>query len=236
MNKVKLTALMAAAAMVAMPSVASADVVFKSDGGGFFGGDNSLFGGYGITAVGGSLGDTEAASPTDGAEFTLTGVVNADCSFFSGNRSATRNIDFGTIGIRTNSNVNVANAFDMRAPAGVVITTSTAGCNTNNTVTIEKGNIEGMVNSAPGDYDSDEFTANLEYTVNAQWEGVAVGSGGVAGETQTLSIDRDVLGDDLAGGAWRSRFTMGIVIPTPAKGLVAGEYTDTLTVTLAAQI
>ncbi len=84
--------------------------------------------------------------------FNLSGRVNKDCSFYSGNNAGARNIDFGVIGVRTGDNENVNNAFEMVGPAEADIDTLTAGCNFNNEVEITKSNVNGMVNAAAGGY------------------------------------------------------------------------------------
>lgn len=232
MRKVKLTAL-AAVAMLAIPGTAHADAVgtVQITGlGGLFGNGTSYI------VAGGSLGDTETADDSLDTAFTLTGTVNKDCSFYAGNNAAARNINFGTIGVRTGNGENVGDAFEMRAPAGVVITSGTAGCNTKNQVTISKQNgVDGMTNiaAAAGGYDTNQFTDNLPYSVNAAWTGVGVGVVG-AGGPRSLTVSTNEASDNLQGGAWRSAFGMTVAIPQPNLGLVAGTYSDVLTVTLAA--
>ncbi|MCJ8158071.1 hypothetical protein [Sphingomonas sp. LaA6.9] len=232
MTKKIIGSAIAALALAALPGVAHADA---TAGGSFTG----LGGAFGIgTAwgyLGGSLGNTETASPTLATAFTLTGEVSRDCSFYAGSAEG-RTINFGTIGVRTGSGENVNDAFDMRAAADVAITTGTAGCNTKNEVRISKQNgTDGLRNNAAatGGYDSDEFTNKLPYRVDAAWTGVEVGQVG-AGTIKTLSVDTNEAADSKAGGAWRSGFVMNVLIPTPAKGLVAGTYSDVLTVTLSA--
>src|SRR3546814_17928176 len=39
--------------------------------------------------------DSETATPTVNVVFSLSGTVNRDCSFYAGNNSNARNIDFG---------------------------------------------------------------------------------------------------------------------------------------------
>ncbi len=235
MNKVKLTALMAAAAMVAMPSVASADVIDISQEAGrvtFFGFTIVQPATYDVNGI--ALGDEEDATPTVATEFTLSGTVNQDCSFYAGNDDAARDIDFGTIGVRTADENNVGRAFDMRAPATVFISTSTAGCNTANTVTITKENgLDGLRNDNPGGYDSNEFTANLPYFVAATYRGSNT-TAAAPGFQRVLLVGTNEAEDDQTNGAWRSAFDMNVTIPRPQRALVAGDYSDKLTVTLAA--
>jgi len=85
--------------------------------------------------------DSENATPTVNVVFSLSGTVNRDCSFYAGNDSSARNIDFGVIGVRTGNNENVNSAFEMVGQAEANIDTLTAGCNTNNVVEINKNDI-----------------------------------------------------------------------------------------------
>lgn len=178
--------------------------------------------------------NTTPLTPTVNVVFSLTGVVERDCSFYSGNNAAARNIDFGVIGVRTGNNENVSNAFDMAGPATAAIETLTAGCNFNNEVIIAKTNAaQGMVNSNPGGYDTDEFQANIPYSVTATWAGVGVGVVGTGGN-ETLTASTTQPGATRQQGAWRSEMDININAPVAAKGLVAGTYTDTMTLTLRA--
>ena len=196
-----------------------------------------ILGGIGTryTAVAGALGNTETATPTVNVAFTLTGSVTKDCSFYAGNTAAARNIDFGVIGVRTGNNENVNDAFDMRAPAAAAIDTLTAGCNFNNNVSIAKtGGVNGMVNNAAGGYDSNQFQANLPYSVAAGWTGTTNQSGPAAGTPQTLNVTTAQANGTLAQGAWRSAMDIDVIVPVAAKALVAGTYSDTMTLTLSA--
>lgn len=168
-------------------------------------------------------------------KFALSGSVQKDCSFYSGNGYTTnvRNIDFGVIGIRGGNNENVNQAFDMVGPAVADIDTLTAGCNFNNTVKIVKDNVDGLVNTAPGGYDSDEFQANIPYQVVATWTGVGVG-GPATGTGQTLDVSTTETSDQIAQGAWRSGMHIKITAPVADKGLVAGTYAGATTLTLTA--
>jgi hypothetical protein len=186
-------------------------------------------------ATASAAGNTQTATPTVTNTFALSGNVTKDCSFYAGNNASARNLDFGTIGVRTGNNENVSDAFEMVAAATANVNSATAGCNFNNTVTITKANgSSGMVNAAPGGYDSSQFQANIPYLINASWTGV--GSGSVAnGSAQSLNVAANAGTANIAQGAWRSAFNMAIVAPVAAKALVAGNYSDTVTLTLAAQ-
>ncbi|WP_417592846.1 hypothetical protein [Parasphingorhabdus sp.] len=178
--------------------------------------------------------DTETATPVVDVVFTLSGSVNKDCSFYSGNNSNARNIDFGVIGVRTGDNENVNNAFEMVGPAVANIDTLTAGCNFNNNVEIAKDDIRGLVNTAPGGYDTNEFQANIPYEVAASWTGVALNAQ-VAGSPQSLTVGTSANAGTKQQGAWRSRMDIDITAPVvTGKGLVAGDYSGTTTLTLRA--
>jgi hypothetical protein len=186
------------------------------------------------TATADAPSDSETATPTVNVVFTLTGSVNKDCSFYSGNDSAARNINFGVIGVRTGNNENVNDAFEMVGPAEADVDTLTAGCNFNNEVEIVKNNVNGMVNAAAGGYDTNQFQANIPYSVNASWTGVALNAV-TTGSPQSLNVATNVLSGVKQQGAWRSN--MAIDFDAPAitnKGLVAGTYTGTTTLTLRA--
>jgi len=122
----------------------------------------------------------------------------------------------------------------MVSPAVATVNSSTAGCNFNNTVTLSKANgSQGLLNSAPGGYDTNEFQANIPYQVAATFTAGAQGAVAAAG-SQTLTAatgDASKVGNY---GAWRSAMTMIVTAPTPGKALVAGSYQDTLTVELKA--
>lgn len=186
------------------------------------------------TAQADAPSDSEAATQQVDVVFTLSGTVNRDCSFYSGNTAAARNIDFGVIGVRTGNNENVNAAFGMVGDAEAAIETLTAGCNTNNEVSINKDDIRGLVNGAPGGFDTDEFQANIPYYVTAEWNGVAADIQ-TGGTTQTLSVGTEANAGAMTQGAWRSNMKIAIVAPAVTnKGLVAGNYTGKTTITLRA--
>ncbi len=189
--------------------------------------------------------DSTVAGNTDGnqtsvtAKFTLNGSVSKDCSFYAGDATTdtsgafNQTINLGTIGIQTGNNVNSTLAFDQVGPINANINTSTAGCNTNNTVTVAKLNgSAGLLNSAPGSYDSNQFTDRIPYTIQANWTGI--GSGVGAGTPQNITVALNDDWENKSQGAWRSSFDLAITAPAPTKGLVAGNYSDAVIVSLAA--
>lgn len=186
------------------------------------------------TAIADAPSDSETNTPTVNVAFALSGTVNRDCSFYAGNTNNARAIDFGVIGVRTGNNENVNSAFEMVGQAEANIDTLTAGCNTNNVVEINKNDIRGLVNANPGGYDTDEFQANIPYQVTASWTGVALNAQ-TTGSSQSLLVPTTGNAGSLSQGAWRSRMDIDIVAPAVTnKGLVAGAYTGTTTLTLRA--
>lgn len=185
-------------------------------------------------AVADAPSDSETATPTVTTTFNLSGSVNKDCSFYAGNNSSATNIDFGVIGVRTGNNENVNSAFEMVGPAAAEINTLTAGCNFNNEVEIVKSDVNGLVNSAAGGYDTDEFQANIPYSVTASWTGVALNAV-TPGTGQSLAVPTNGLSGVKQQGAWRSAMDINFVAPAITnKGLVAGNYTGSTTLTLRA--
>jgi len=244
--KTILRSAVAAIALVSMGGVAQADqrhyaagpVALNNPSGLVgWGAELSILSGIGTryTAKADAPGDLTPATPTVSVAFKLTGKVNKDCSFYAGNNSDATNIDFGVIGVRTGNNENVNSAFEMVGQAEADIETLTAGCNFNNTVAITKGNgAQGLLNAAPGGYDSDEFQANIPYKVQARWQGTSSQSGPVGSSNQVLDVDVNAASDQLLQGAWRSSMKIDIIAPRATKALVAGNYADTMTLTLTA--
>jgi len=182
------------------------------------------------------VGTAGAQAADNQQTFTLTGKVNQDCSFYDGGSSA-HTIALNTIGVRTQSSDNVSQAFNQAGNITANFNTATAGCNTRNTVTVKSDKGGKLVNTATGlDYDGAQFTAEIPYSLKATWTGVAASGGALQPGTQEISWTpgQYTVAQTKTGGAWRSAFNMDIVAPAQSKGLVAGDYTDTITVTLAA--
>ena len=186
-----------------------------------------------IYFVGASAGDVGTAIGNDGATFTLKGKVNTDCAFYSGSSQA-HTLDFGTLGIYATDNVGPALAFDMVAPATVSIYTNLAGCNTANTITVTKGSVDGLVNTAnTGGYDSNVFTNKLPFKAVVNYT-AAAHNDVAAGTVQTLTADVNDLSDFDTHGAWKSPLALHVTIPAPSASLLAGDYSGTVSVQIAA--
>lgn len=179
-----------------------------------------------------SVGNTGTASTTDGETFTLKGKVTPDCTYYSGAPVAA--IDFGTIGINASSLTGPNLAFDMVAPAAVSIQTNMAGCNTRNSVTLTKNDVNGLVNSTnAGGYDTNVFQANLPYSAQASYVAAASGVVGV-GAPVSWTVAANAISGTATHGAWKSAMDINVLIPVPPKALLAGDYQGTLQVTLLA--
>lgn len=178
------------------------------------------------------------AATTVTAQFTMHGTVNKYCAIMGvdggqGNGLTNNSIDIGTIGINVGDDTSVGSLFTMSGSAHVNIDSAAAGCNYNNTVTLSKDDIRGLVNSNPGGYDSNQFQANIPYEVVASFSGVPINTVG-AGSPQ--SVDVGTAANSASGqfGAWRSPLHLDVNIPqVSGNGLVAGTYQGTVTLTLA---
>src|SRR5690606_36226672 len=115
-------------------------------------------------ALGNAADDNGTAASSEKASFTLTGSVSTDCAYYSGDNAA-ETLNFGQLGIYASDNTGPAAAFTMVDDAEVTIDTNLAGCNTANTVRIEKTELSGLVNANPGAYDTNVFLANLPYRI-----------------------------------------------------------------------
>lgn len=243
----KIASILAGVAIAALTaSAASADPIYQGSAG--IGGANSTSGaaiGAAVlanafvpgsfsvfTVSGGSLGNVGNASNSDSAEFTLQGKVTKDCVYYTGNASSV--INFGTIGIYASENAGPNAAFDMVAPASVTIDTNLAGCNTSNTVKIQKNDVRGLVNNSGAGYDNAVFQANLPYTVDATYKAGAVGATGNASTSTQISVATTADQGSKTHGAWKSAMSLKVNIPQASKSLLAGDYEGKLTVSITA--
>jgi hypothetical protein len=178
--------------------------------------------------------DQNAANATDVKTFTLTGSVNKDCSFHAPlSNNGARTINLGVIGVNTGSDNSIADAFNQVSAGGLKITTASAGCNTKNTITVAKA-ADGMSNTAnTGGFDSNQFTNKIPYSVQASWTSGAADVS-QAGVSRNFTVATNAATGSATVGAWRSSLSLDVVIPAQTLGLLAGSYSDTVTVTLAA--
>ena len=184
-------------------------------------------------AIGNAVDNIGTAERSDGATFTMTGTVSTDCAYYSGDNGA-ETLDFGQIGIYASDNTGPAAAFTMVAPATLTIDTNLAGCNTANTVRIQKTDLNGLVNAGASAYDNNVFQANLPYQVTARYTAGLNTGGGTAGVPRTLTVATTSDQASAQHGAWKSAMALDVVIPRPGKALVAGSYAGTFGVTISA--
>ncbi len=173
-----------------------------------------------------------AASDSSGATFNLSATVAEDCSFYTGGGDV--DVDFGTLGIYNTSAQGLANAFRMTGDATATVVTSVAGCNTANSVEVVKsGRALGMRTDNASGFDTNTFQANLPYRVTASYtatDGMLTG----AGVPRRVRVNTGEGRDAQRQGAFKSPMTLEFYVPAAQKALVAGEYTDSVEVTLSA--
>ena len=207
-----------------------------TNGGTFYDGDGSS---YGVSWNSSTWDDfNDDAANTVNAQFTLHGTVNKYCAVAGvdggvSNGLQNSTVDLGTIGVNVGDDTAASQLFTMSGPAHVNIDSAAAGCNYNNTVTLSKDDIRGLVNTNPGGYDSSQFQANIPYEVVASFTGVPINTVG-AGSTQTVDVATNANSASGQFGAWRSPLHLDVNIPqVSSNGLVAGTYQGTVTLTLA---
>lgn len=187
----------------------------------------------GNRAVGNNV---DAATPTVTNTWEIKGEVTKDCSVFTvgGTVGNEHSIDIGQIGVNTQNQVSNDNRFEMVSPINLQIISQGAGCNFNNTVSMSKSAL-GLVNSATGGYDQGQFQANIPYRLNAHLTAPTSQSGPAGASGRNLTIGTADSTIERTFGAWRSRLELTVTAPQVTdRALVAGEYKDTITVTLAA--
>jgi hypothetical protein len=200
--------------------------------GGILNNVNAQLGGSPISswhAVGESAGNNGNALGSDGATFTLKGAVSTDCAYYSG--TGNQVLDFGTIGIYASDNTGPAAAFTMTDDASVEINTNLAGCNTVNTVTVSKVN---MVSDNTGGYDAAIFRNDLPFSVTAAYKAGATNATSASNQSWTVGTGQS--SDFRKHGAWKSAMSLNVNIPQQSKALLAGNYTGSVSVTIAAGI
>ena len=180
--------------------------------------------------------DDNADSPSVTRNFILQGEVAKNCSYFINSSTNTQTIDLGAIGIHNGDNQAVGTLFNQVDTLNVDNQSTGAGCNTDNTVTVTKTNgANGLTNASPGDYDNNQFTAHIPYSLTVGFQdAVLQGAGSQPGAFQSFQVATTAGTGSLNLGAWRSEINVHATIPAQSKGLLAGTYSDTITVTLAA--
>ena len=143
-------------------------------------------------------------------------------------------VDFGTLGIYGDAANGVDNAFEMvGANSNGNSSTNAAGCNTSNRLTLTKTNgTQGLLNAdaAAAGYDTNVFQANIPYSLGANYVAGSPGQLGVSPSLGKFTVSTTEASDSRENNAWRSGLGIRVDIPAAAKALVAGTYTDTVTV------
>ena len=177
----------------------------------------------------GFANNTASTSTTNGATFSLQGNVTPDCAYYFG--SANTTVNFGQIGINTSDN-NPDAAFEMVGGDRTLdINSNLAGCNTRNTVTFSKTDLS-TTNGAG--FDPAQFTNVIPVTLQAKYKaGVVGGTSAVSEQTVTLSGSGNQASAS-SHGAWKSALDMKLTLANPNLGLLAGDYTGSVGVTIVA--
>lgn len=177
----------------------------------------------------GFANNTASTSTTNGATFSLKGNVTPDCAYYFG--SANTTVDFGQIGINTSDN-NPDAAFEMvNSSRTLDINSNLAGCNTRNTVTFSKTDLS-TTNGAG--FDPAQFTNVIPVKLVAKYTaGVVGGTSAVSENTVTLATAGNQASAS-SHGAWKSSLDMKLTLTNPGKGLLAGDYTGSVGVTIVA--
>lgn len=166
------------------------------------------------------------------ATFSITGNVLASCVLGNGDGDLD-DVNFGNIGVYGDASTGVENAFEMTGASNGNSSTNAAGCNFQNRLTLTKTNgTQGLVNTAAATsgYDSNVFQANIPYSLGANYVAGSPGQTTVSGSLGKFTVDVNESTDSRDNNAWRSGLGIRIDIPAAAKALVAGTYSDTVTV------
>ena len=183
---------------------------------------------------GANPGNVGTAAASETADFTITGTVSQACVLGAG--GDLNDVNFGTIGIYADATSTVENVFTSVGPANGHTRTNLAGCNTSNTMTIRKTNgVDGLRNTANvGGYDGNVFQANIPYSIAAQYTAGAVGTLVPQASISQFSVSTTQDQNSKSNAAWKSGAAFRIDISDPTKALIAGTYSDTVTIELAA--
>lgn len=188
-----------------------------------------------IYVNGANPGNVGTANATEEADFTIQGTVDQACVLGAG--GDLNDVNFGTIGIYADATSTVENVFTSVGPANGHTRTNLAGCNTSNTMTVTKGNgVDGLVNAGAltAGYNQNVFQANIPYSIAVSYTAGAVGTLDPQGSISQFSVSATEATDSKSNAAWKSGAAFRIDLTDPTNALVAGTYSDTVTVTLAA--
>lgn len=176
----------------------------------------------------GFANNTAATTLSNGATFSLSGTVSQDCAYYTGGTNTT--VDFGQIGINTSDN-NPDAAFEMVGNDRTLdISSNLAGCNTKNTVTFTKTDLS--TNAAAG-FDAAQFTNVIPVELDANFTAGGVGATTNAGLVNVSLTQAGNQASASTYGAWKSPLNMVVKMKNPGKGLLAGTYNGTVSLTIA---
>lgn len=172
------------------------------------------------------------ASNTAGATFSLAGNVTLDCAYYTGGTST--NIDFGVIGINAMDN-NPDAAFEMVGGNRTLdIESNLAGCNSKNTVTFTKTDLANTGNT--GGYDAAQFTNTIPVRMSANFR---AGVEGATSNAPAVTVNLNNDGNQASAstyGAWKSPLNIRLTLENPGQALLAGSYSGTVSVAMAASL
>ena len=183
-----------------------------------------------------NAGDSGTTATSLTATFLISASISPSCVLGNGDGDLA-DVDFGTLGIYGDASNGIDNAFEMvDANSNGNSSTNIAGCNTANTLTLEKTNLlQGLLNaeSAASGFDPSVFQDNIPYSLSAVYVAGSPGQEGVSASGGKFTVDTTEAFDSRENNAWRSGLGIKVEIPATAKALVAGTYTDTVTVKIA---
>ncbi len=176
------------------------------------------------------------AADNDQVTFNVTGHVKQTCLI----HFDSHNLPIGDIPIDHNASDAVTSYFHMTSnPSATDV--GQGGCNDENDITISKGNgPTGLHNPTTAGYDPTVFTADLDYNAEVGWTGPYgfLGAGPHPSSDQGLPAGSGVGSATTAtighNGAFASSMNVTAYIFTSPHALLAGTYSDTITVTLQA--
>ena len=166
------------------------------------------------------------------ATFLISGNVQASCVLGNGDE-VLDDVNFGNLGIYGDAAAGVDSAFEMTGASNGNTNTNAAGCNTSNKLTLTKTNgTVGLTNldATEAGYDTNVFQANIPYSLGAVYVAGSPGQLGVSASGGKFSVATTAASNFRENNAWRSSLGIRVDIPAAAKALVAGTYTDTVTV------
>ena len=131
--------------------------------------------------------DSATDTPTVTVSFNMSGTVAQNCSYFSNSANNSQSISLGAIGIKNGNSQNIGSLFNQIDPIDFEITSTNAGCNTDNTVTVTKG-ANGLFNPSTSGYDSSQFTNSIPYSVKVGVHAATLAGTVGTGQFQTFTV------------------------------------------------